>query len=409
LGFLYNIGIYLYALAIQLIAPFNPKAKLWVEGRRSWRTRYARGFQKKSKVLWMHCASLGEFEQGRPVLEAFRSVRPDWQIVLTFFSPSGYEIRKNYPYADFVAYLPADTPSNVRDFLKIIQPDAAVFVKYEFWANYLMGLRAQAVKTVLISAIFREDQVFFKPWGGFWRDVLTCFTRIFVQNGASLDLLSQIGLKNLERVGDTRIDRVLELTKQVPSNAVVERFLSKHLGKKVLLAGSTWPKDEAIISGALKSNDWVCVLAPHEPKKANIERLSALLPNALRYSVVQDGAIVQENNRMLLIDNVGILNSLYQYGDMAYIGGGFGKGIHNTLEPAAFGLPICFGPNFQKFAEARHFIEKKGAFCVENIENLANILELMEDRQQRKIASTVVKSYLQHNKGATDAIIGFLL
>jgi 3-deoxy-D-manno-octulosonic-acid transferase len=408
MGILYAFGIQLLSVALHIAAYFSPKARLWVNGRAGWRTRYARDFQKKNAVLWMHCASLGEFEQGRPVLEAFRAAHPDWQLVLTFFSPSGYEIRKDYPLADFVAYLPLDTRANARDFLDIIRPDIAVFVKYEFWANHLFALQKRQIRTYLVAALFRPGQAFFTPWGGFWRRVLACFTHVFVQNDASAALLRSIGHTAHSVAGDTRIDRVIALAQQVRPNAVVERFLAVHPGKKVLIAGSTWPKDEACLAAALSGTDWVCVIAPHEPTAANVAHLEALFPRTTRYSTLEKTTQAPTDSPVLLIDNIGMLNGLYQYGDVAYIGGGFGKGIHNTLEPAAFGLPVCFGPHFQKFEEARQFVATGGAFAVENPQMLLSVLRDLENPLQKKNASEAVKSYLEHNKGATDRIIGAL-
>lgn len=405
---MYTFFIYLYRFAIQLAAPFNGKARQWVRGRRDWRERYRQAFQPKGKVLWVHTASLGEFEQGRPVMEAFRQQYPDWQLVLTFFSPSGYEIRKNYPTADFVCYLPLDTPRQARDFIALIQPDLAVFVKYEFWANYLSVLKARGIPTLLVSGLFRSSQPFFRPWGSFWRGMLGCFTHFFVQNEASEQLLSRIGFQNSTLAGDTRIDRVLQLAQQAPENETVRRFAQ---GARVLIAGSSWEADEQILLTWFSADAgaaYKCILAPHEPSEPHVLRLMAALGNipAVRYSQATPDAL--QAARVLLIDNVGMLNTLYRYAQVAYIGGGFGKGIHNTLEPAAFGLPVLFGPRYEKFEEARAFVERGGAFPVRDAAALTAVLEQLEMADFYNRASTAVSGYLEEQRGATGKVLGFI-
>lgn len=405
---MYTFFIYLYCFAIWLAAPFNGKARQWVRGRRNWRERYRQAFQSKGKVLWVHAASLGEFEQGRPVMEAFRQQHPDWQLVLTFFSPSGYEIRKNYPTADFVCYLPLDTPRQAREFIALIQPDIAVFVKYEFWANYLSILKTRGIPTLLVSGLFRSSQPFFRPWGGFWRRMLGCFTHFFVQNETSQQLLSQIGFQNSTLTGDTRIDRVLQLAQQAPENETVRRFAQ---GARVLIAGSSWEADEQVLhtwftfhAGAA----YKCILAPHEPSEPHVLRLMAAFGNipVVRYSQATPDTL--QAARVLLIDNIGMLNTLYRYAQVAYIGGGFGKGIHNTLEPAAFGLPVLFGPRYEKFEEARAFVERGGAFPVRDAAALTVALQQLEDPVFHQRASVAVSGYLEQQRGATGKVLGFI-
>lgn len=365
-------------------------------------------------MLWVHAASLGEFEQGRPLIEAFRTAYPHWKIALTFFSPSGYLIRKNYPGADWVGYLPADTPENARDFLALLRPDLAVFVKYEFWANYLFALQNRNTPVLLISALFRPDQPFFQWYGGHWRRMLDCFAHIFVQNEDSMRLLRQYGQDKVSLAGDTRIDRVLALPASAPENPVVAAFAHRK-DHFTLVAGSTWPADEAaliplLINPAFEA--WRLVVAPHEPSEENVQALEKRLHNAdpslavLRYS--QANPENAPEARVLILDNVGWLNGLYRYGYAAFIGGGFGRGIHNTLEPAAFGLPVLFGPKFQQFEEARQMQTEGGAFPCVSTEQICQILKTLENPSQRTKASAATKRFLEENKGATEKILSFI-
>ncbi|MCC6461944.1 MAG: 3-deoxy-D-manno-octulosonic acid transferase [Saprospiraceae bacterium] len=402
-----------YSAFLHVAALVHPKARRWVEGRRQWRSRYAAQFRKTSPVLWVHAASLGEFEQGRPVIEAFRTQFPGWQIVLTFFSPSGYEIRKNYAQADFIAYLPADTAANARDFLALIQPDAAVFVKYEFWANYLSALRQRQTPTLLVSALFRPDQPFFRWYGGFWRGMLACFSHFFVQNEASGQLLAQAGFQNYTVAGDTRVDRVLQLAASAPENTTVAAFATPTGVAQTghtLIAGSSWEADEAVLLPVLQAPSfaaWRLIVAPHEPAEKHLAQLLARVKRPfVRYS--QATLAPSAAAEVLIIDNVGMLNSLYRYGSVAYIGGGFGKGIHNTLEPAAFGLPVIVGPKYEKFEEARQFVARGGAFVVRNTTELAAVLRHLEQPDNYRKASAAVQAYLNENQGATRRIIGYL-
>ncbi|MBP6825742.1 MAG: 3-deoxy-D-manno-octulosonic acid transferase [Saprospiraceae bacterium] len=419
---LYEFAIRGIVFAIRIGALFNAKAGAWINGRRKWRDRYRAGFQPVSRVLWVHAASLGEFEQGRPVIEAFRQQFPGWQLVLTFFSPSGYEIRKNYPHADFVCYLPADTRRNARDFIDIIQPDAAIFIKYEFWANYLAELNRRNTTTLLVSALFRKEQPFFQWYGRFWRNMLGCFTHFFVQNEGSEKLLQSIGFQNIKVAGDTRVDRVLHIAENAPENDLVAAFARAHQSEgvtvshplttsRVFIAGSTWEADEAVFLPALSrltvDQEWKIMIAPHDPSEENVERLGKFIGSgALRYSRATP-ALAREA-RVLIIDNVGLLNTLYRYGTVAYIGGGFGKGIHNTLEPAAFGLPVLFGPKYEKFEEARQFVERGGAFAVKNQAELEAVLQNLADPDFYGNASEAVRRYLEESRGATEQILSFL-
>ena len=414
---LYDISLRLFVFAANLAALFNPKARLWVQGRKDWRKRCAAMpflANRSAKVLWVHAASLGEFEQGRPVIEAFRAKFPDWKIVLTFFSPSGYEVRKHYPHADLICYLPADTRRNAADFIELIQPDKVIFIKYEFWANYLFELKKRGITTLLVSALFRPSQSFFKPYGSLWRKMLTCFTHIFVQNMSSGNLLQSIGIQHVTVAGDTRVDRVLSLAEVAPGNAVVESFLNtkpNQAQSPVLVVGSSWEPDETVIFKALQiaQTSWKCIIAPHETSETNVARIGRQAGNSVRYSQWKDSNVSEETRPAnLIIDNIGMLNSLYQYGTVAYIGGGFGKGIHNTLEPTAFGLPVIFGPKYEKFEEARQFVARGGAFVVQNPEELALVLMRLQEPVFYQKASDAVRSYLEESRGATAKVMAFL-
>lgn len=433
---LYTLAIHLLTAGIRLASIFHPKAKQWVAGRRKWREQLAKATNGKPLTpppslltphpspltphcLWLHAASLGEFEQGRPILEAVREQYPDWRIVLTFFSPSGYEVRKNYPHADLVCYLPADTPRNAADFMDLIQPDVAIFVKYEFWANYLFELKKCGTPTLLVSALFREKQPFFRWYGGFWRQMLGCFTHFFLQNKPSAKLLQSIGFHNLTVAGDTRVDRVLSIAAGAAENAVVEKFSPPQppptgsLGGAVLVVGSSWEADETVILAALQLsenlNDTRIIIAPHEPSEKNVERICQQFTGALRYSqAALPSTLYPLPSTILIIDNIGLLNTLYRYGTVAYIGGGFGKGIHNTLEPAAWGLPVIFGPKYEKFEEARQFVARGGAFAVHDAGELAEVLHRLQDPAFYQKASLAVRGYLDESKGATEQVVAFL-
>lgn len=393
---LYNFGINLFLIVIHFAAFFNKKAKKWVAGRKNWRKNYRFAQHDGRPTLWIHVSSLGEFEQGRPVIEEFKTTFPDWRVVLTFFSPSGYEVRKNYPLADAVLYLPADTAKNARDFLEIIQPDAAVFVKYDFWFHYLTTLKKRNTPTLLVSALFRPGQPFFKWYGGMWREMLHCFSHIFVQNKDSETLLQNIGCQNVTVAGDTRVDRVLALAAGVKPNENARDFSA---GMSTIVAGSTWPPDEEILFQAL--GEMKLIIAPHEPSASNVAHIESLSAKTIRYSKFSKN----EPAQTLIIDNVGMLNTLYQYGKVAYIGGGFGKGIHNTLEPAAFGLPIIFGPKYEKFEEARQFVARGGAIAVKNKAELVKALQLLDDPTYYQHATAAVTAYLNENRGATEKAI----
>jgi 3-deoxy-D-manno-octulosonic-acid transferase len=410
---IYELAIRMYAMVIRLIAPLHEKARLWQDGRKNWQVNLRAQTEswENQPVFWLHAASLGEFEQGRPLIEAIRAQYPHWKIVLTFFSPSGYEIRKNYPFADYICYLPADTRGNAHDFVEILQPDLVVFVKYEFWLHYLSFLKQNRIPTLLISGIFRPNQAFFKWYGSLWRQMLTAFTYFFVQNEASAQLLNQLGFQNVTIAGDTRIDRVLKIVQESPAIPIAARFEAS-TQNSVLIVGSSWETDEKVYLPVLQKPEFQyfkTIIAPHSLNSApmlKLEQELSKISKSIRYSKAEDQDLSVYS--YLIIDNIGMLNQLFQYGHIAYIGGGFGKGIHNILEPAAWGLPVIFGPKHKKFEEALQLIKSGGAFAIENGEDLQTVLRHLADPLHYAHASQAVKTWLQANLGATSKILSFL-
>lgn len=407
---LYHLAMYALQAGMRGAALLNAKIRAGVQGRARWREAYAARFDPAGKVMWMHVASLGEFEQGRPVIEAFRRRYPDWKIALTFFSPSGYELRKNYPLADFVGYLPIDTPSNARDFVAWLRPELVIFVKYEFWANYLHEMRRRDIPLLLTASLFRPQQPFFQWYGGFWRDMLHCYTHIFTQTVASNALLQQAGYARVSVAGDPRVDRVLDISAAAAANEIVEAFTR---GAITLVVGSSWPPDEDALITALRHpalQHIKVVCAPHTPQRDYVASLRKKIPApALLYSeagTLSEGDLAAA--RWLIIDNVGMLNTLYRYGHIAYIGGGFGVAIHNTLEPAAFGLPVVFGPKYHKFEEAIQLIALGGAVAVSDAAALEAVLLQWMDAETRKSASAAVVQYMQNSRGGTSAILSWI-
>ncbi len=406
--FLYNLGVRLYGLAIWLMSGFQSKASAWRKGRQQWRQQlrqFRASVPSNRPILWLHAASLGEFEQGRPIIEAFKTRFPDYLIVLTFFSPSGYSIRKNYELADYVAYLPLDTPANSRDWLDILQPQLVVFVKYEFWYHFLTQLHNRRTPTLLISAVFRPEQIFFRWYGGLFRTILHCFDHIFVQDDRSFQLLHRFGYTKIASAGDTRVDRVQKIAAQAKAFPVIKQFVGE---APVLIAGSTWPEDEAILVDYLNTTappNWRFIIAPHEIQQEKIQQLEQQLPVvSCRYSQAQKTGYPTDC-RVLIIDNIGMLSSLYRYGRIAYIGGGFGKGIHNTLEPVAFALPVIFGPKYHKFTEAVNLIATGGAFSIEDAKAFRSIMDQLTKEVPYQATATAAQNFIQKNQGATQLIM----
>jgi len=402
--FVYNIIIGIYWLAILIASLFNTKARKFIKGRKNLFLNLKQAPLIGEKVVWFHAASLGEFEQGRPVIELFRKQNPEYKILLTFFSPSGYEIRKNYQGADYICYLPLDFSWLAEKFIKIIKPSAVYFVKYEFWYNHIRILHKYNIKVFCFSANFRANQVFFK-WYGFWyRKILHMFTHIFVQNQLSKNLLASIGINNATVSGDTRFDRVHYLASQIKNLPVLDRFKNNH---QLVVAGSTWPADEEFLVQFINQCHVNCkfIIAPHEIEAVHLDQIIAdLNRKTIKYSQA-DGERM-EDYEVLIIDNIGMLSSVYQYGNIAYIGGGFGKGIHNILEAATFGLPVVFGPNYNKFREAHDLVENGAAFTFNDFYTLKNILDkFLTDPALVNTASQICKRYISDNTGATEIIL----
>lgn len=399
--FLYDFFILFYSFIIRLASIWNPKAKSWVKGR-----IHFPDFNAEKRRIWFHCASLGEFEQGRPVLEALKAKFPQYEIVVSFFSPSGYEIRKNYPLADHVIYLPIDTPKNAKKLIQTINPALVIWVKYEYWFHYLSQLKSQNIPVVLVSGIFRKSQPFFKPFGGFWKNILNCFNMIYVQDESSVKLLSDIGISNTAVSGDTRFDRVYAIAAEKKSLSEIAAFTKNDF---TVVAGSTWEDDENLLSSFIQNNKSVkFIIAPHEISPSNLNRLKATFQSAIFYSEWKKH--MNSTSHVLIIDNIGMLSALYKYASVAYIGGGFNKsGIHNTLEAAVYGKPVFFGPNYQKFAEAVALVEKGAAYSVKSPTELNKDLAVfMQDENKLLAAGAVSGEFVQSKIGATDIIVNYI-
>jgi 3-deoxy-D-manno-octulosonic-acid transferase len=396
---IYNIGIVGYGLLIRIASLFNAKAKLFVSGRKNNFDLLRKKIDPTQRPIWFHFASLGEFEQGRPVLEQLKLRYPNQKLVVTFFSPSGYEIRKNYPLAD-VFYLPLDTAPNSKKFIALVNPRLAIFTKYEFWYHYFKTLHEQQIPLYLISGIFRPEQAFFKWYGGFYRNLLKYVTHFFVQNEQSAALLKSIGIDEVSLSGDTRFDRVYENAQSLKQLPIIAAFCGN---SNVFIAGSTWPADEELLVDlAKKYPEWKFIVAPHEVDEGHINSIVKLFSSdGVRFSTLKEQTS-NAKHQTLIIDNIGMLSSLYQYGKVAYIGGGFGVGIHNTLEAAAFGLPVIFGPNYQKFQEAKDLIEIGAARSISNASELAESFEYFIGNE--KAAADAAK-YVASKKGATELIL----
>lgn len=402
---LYNISIFLYSLLIKLAAPFNLKASQINKGRNQTFAGIETKINHDRPIVWIHCASLGEFEQGRPVIEAIKRTHPEYRIFLTFFSPSGYEIRKNYDLADYIFYLPADTKKNAVKLIGLVRPELVFFVKYEFWFHYLNELKKKNIPVYLFSSIFRENQLFFKnsPWGKWYREMLGCVRHFFVQDEKSVELLNQIGIQQVSRAGDTRFDRVAEIALRGKNIPIVEKFKGD---SQLVVAGSTWKPDEELLVQYIHSHpETKFIIAPHETKRSNVERLINLLKTSvICYTEVTEKSDM--NKQVLIVDTIGLLSSIYKYADIAYIGGGFGVGIHNTLEAAIFGTPIIFGPNYLKFQEATSMVNLGIAFPVADYELFQTTLtNLLTDTQKRNSISNECITFTKQNIGATQKII----
>jgi len=407
---LYDFALRLYATGIKIYSLFNTKAKLWSEGRKNIFRQIAGKIILNEKIIWMHCAAVGEFEQGRPVLEMLKEKFPTYRILLTFFSPSAYELRKNFTGADYIFYLPLDSKRNAEKFIRIVQPQLAVFVKYEFWYHYLYELHQRNVPTLLISAIFRKEQLFFRWYGKFFLELLQWYKQIFVQDKDSFQLLKDYGVNNVTLSSDTRFDRVTAIAAQAKSVPLIDLFKGDN---RILIGGSTWPKDEKLLirfinNSEIDSATFRFIIVPHEINASHIQSIRQKLSGtSLLFSELNEGNATTA--RTIIVDNVGMLSSLYRYAAIAYIGGGFGKGIHNILEAAVYGVPVIFGPNYSKFKEAVDLIELGGGFSINSYDNLSAVLHrLITDKEYFNQSSAACRSYLQSGTGAVKQIADYL-
>jgi 3-deoxy-D-manno-octulosonic-acid transferase len=405
---LYQIFTGLYPFVIKLISPFNAKARLWVSGREGVLLKMKKTISGKDKLVWMHCSSLGEFEQGRPLLEKIKSNFPSYKILLTFFSPSGYEVRKNYAGADYIFYLPADNKKNVVQFYDIVQPQFIVFVKYEFWYYYLAEAKKRKIPLLLISAIFRKTQLFFSKYGGFHRSMLFCFTHFFVQNNESFDLLKTAGFSNnVTLSGDTRFDRVIEIAESFQPISVIENFCK---GSNVVVAGSTWLEDDRELAHYVNTRITMkFVIAPHDIGKDRLQECLKLYKHSVLFSALNN-ALPATNINAIIIDNIGMLSRLYKYGTIAYVGGGFGAdGVHNVLEAAVYGKPVIYGPEFEKFNEAIELIERDGGISIKSaLELEASFDALLNNNENYRKKAESALQYVYSNKGSTEKILQFI-
>lgn len=404
--FLYNLIILILRGLVRVGSLFDQKLQAFVSGRKDIFRKLIESFRGQTKlVIWIHTASLGEFEQARPIIERLKSDFPNHSILLTFFSPSGYEVRKNYAMADFVFYLPWDTAKNAQRFIEITKPTLAIFIKYEFWFHYSRELKKNDIPLISASAIFRKDQLFFKSYGSFYRSILTNFNYFFVQNDESERLLKAIGISNCTKAGDTRFDRVNQLVKSNNEIELVKKFKSN---EKVMVVGSCWPEDLDVLLPFINENYHFLkfILAPHEISESFISEIQqAINTDTVRYS--QAGEDVDRYS-VLIIDNIGMLGKLYKYGEFAFVGGAYGKGLHNILEAACYGIPVFFGnKNYEKFQEAVDLINRGGAFDVSDYRDLKSKYEMINIPQNFLLACEVTKQYVEENLGATEKIISF--
>ena len=407
---MYSLAIHFYAFIIALISPFHKKARIMRLGQ--WKTNsiLREKIDRNAKYIWFHASSLGEFEQGRPMMEKIKAEHPEYKILLTFFSPSGYEVRKNYNGADVICYLPFDTPYRVKKFLNLANPSIAVFIKYEFWGNYLQELKHRNIPVYIISSIFRRDQLFFQWFGYPYRKMLYCFTHLFVQDDRSAALLKEFGITNVTVTGDTRFDRVLDVRNQARELSPVEHFVCEGGKEKrlTLVAGSSWPQDEEILIPYFNEHpEMKLIIAPHEIHREHLMYIESLLKRpSVRLSDVFHDQSLAEGKDCMIVDSFGLLSSIYRYGTIAYIGGGFGAGIHNTLEAAVYGIPVLFGPKYHKFKEAKDLIKVGGGFSVSDKQSFCEKMdELLTYHEVLEAAGESAGQFVNGNAGATDKIL----
>lgn len=407
--FFYTILTHIASLILKLLALFSPKLKLFVEGRKDVFPTLKSKINPSDKVIWVHAASLGEYEQGIPVMEALKKEFPEHKLVVSFFSPSGYEVRKNNTLADATVYLPLDTQSNAKEFIKTIHPELVLFIKYEFWPNYLNELKRLNIPTYLVSGIFREKQAFFKWYGGFYREALKTFNHFFVQNDSSKKLIQSIGFNNVTISGDTRFDRVVDILNRDNSLNFIENFKNN---QTTIVIGSSWPKDEELLVNYINqsSNEVKFIIAPHNIKEEQISSLtSSIKKKTVLFSEKENKNLGEF--QVFIIDTIGILTKIYSYADIAYVGGGFGNpGVHNILEPATFGVPIVIGPNYSHFAEATALVHQEGCISIKTNDELKLAFDsLLYNSDERLEKGHICKTFVQINKGATKKIITHIL
>lgn len=409
---LYNIFLWLFRAGTHIASLFNSKAKKWVQGRRRILRRLEEAIPSGEKIIWMHCASLGEFEQGRPLIEKLRVQAPDHKILLTFFSPSGYDVQKNYGGADWVFYLPLDGPRTAKRFLEITHPALVIFVKYEFWYYYLKKIKYRNIPLLLVSALFRKDMSFFKWYGGIQRKILSRFDRLFVQDKSSEKMLEEIGLGHISSIsGDTRFDRVLEIAGKFEPIPAVEAFLS---GAKAMVAGSTWPEDEEILQQLMEKippGSLKLIIAPHELYNNRLADLQKQFPSAILYSELGKAGASAASHNCLIIDNFGMLSRLYHYGYITYVGGGLKKmGVHNVLEAAVFSKPVLMGPYYHKYIEAVGLVNSKGGIVTANATEMSEKINLLLANQDNYYtqAAEAAGHFIRVHAGATQRIIGYI-
>lgn len=407
--FLYNLVVQLAEFLLKIVALFSPKIKLFVDGRKTVFATLSEKISTSDKTIWFHAASLGEYEQGLPVMEQIKAHYPKHKIVVTFFSPSGYEVRKNNTVADATVYLPLDTKNNTERFLKLVHPELVFFIKYEFWPNYLNELKKRNIKTYLISGIFREKQSFFKWYGGFYRNALKSFHYFFVQNESSKKLLQSIGFNNVKVSGDTRFDRVVSILERDNALDFIAQFKSD---TTTIVIGSSWPKDEELLIKYINQTDANVkfIIAPHNIKPEQIQQLkNSIVKKTVLFSEKENQNLA--DYQVFIIDTIGILTKIYSYADIAYVGGGFGNpGVHNILEPATFGIPIVIGPNYSHFAEATALVNMEGCISITNQNELHQAFDLLvQNEDERYEKGHICSTFVQMNKGATNTILNHIL
>lgn len=406
MSFLYQIGIQLTSILLPFSTFFSPKMKLFVNGRKRSFQILEQKIESSKRHIWMHVASLGEYEQGLPIMEAFKKKHPEYKIVLTFFSPSGYEIRKNNTVADITLYLPLDTQTNVKRFLDLINPEMVFFIKYEFWPNYLNELKKRNIPTYLISGIFREKQLFFKPYGSFYRNALKTFSHFFVQNESSKQLLASIGFTNVTVHGDTRFDRVAQIVERTQPLDYIEKFKNN---TTTIVIGSSWIDDEEVYLPYLNNSEnlkWI--IAPHNIKEDEMSRLiSKINKKVIRFTTYTENELA--NADVFIIDTIGILTQIYAYADIAYVGGGFRTGLHNILEPATYGTAVVIGPKYTKFQEAKDLVALGSCLVVDNTEELTSTFDhLIENESNRNELGKKNREFVLQNKNATKVVMDFI-